>query len=544
MFLGIWKYVKKEWRLNTIVLLIDVVGATCTTLFGLGAANILTAVVKRQLSIVLIWFAILAATSLVWAVQIVSHERMLTSAIQKMDADIRDDMTERLIAAGYAGFHQHNPSVYISWMTNDIGTINDYGFFCLEMAALQAITIAMSIATIVHFHYSMIATIVVLLVIMYFVPKAFTKKMNQAALSATKTAETATKIISDFLSGFDDLLMLNLQKQITTAVNHASTTLREARVKQATANGTMMGASNLSSLLSQTVVRAQAVLLYLWKLAPIGGISAASYFSATIFSSTTGMLANLMEVKTTKPVFEKYMALIPEATIAPQDQIDITDQPAAIKFEHVDFRYESSLILDDCSFELPAGRKLILVGDSGTGKTTVLDLIAKKIRPTQGTLRYGSVAYNHIVATQLRDQLIYINQKPHLFNDTLRFNITLGSAIPDEDLLAAIEVSGLAPLIDNLSVGLETVISENGSDLSGGQVQRVALARGLAQKKHVWLIDEATSSLDPESTRDIEDRLMALDKVTMLVVSHHASERLRQQADQVVELVDGKVQSV
>lgn len=436
MFLGIWKYVKKEWRLNTIVLLIDVVGATCTTLFGLGAANILTAVVKRQLSIVLIWFAILAATSLVWAVQIVSHERMLTSAIQKMDADIRDDMTERLIAAGYAGFHQHNPSVYISWMTNDIGTINDYGFFCLEMAALQAITIAMSIATIVHFHYSMIATIVVLLVIMYFVPKAFTKKMNQDALSATKTAETATKIISDFLSGFDDLLMLNLQKQITTAVNHASTTLREARVKQATANGTMMGASNLSSLLSQTVVRAQAVLLYLWKLVPIGGISAASYFSATIFSSTTGMLANLMEVKTTKPVFEKYMALIPEATIAPQDQIDITDQPAAI------------------------------------------------------------------------------------------------------------EVSGLAPLIDNLSAGLETVISENGSDLSGGQVQRVALARGLAQKKHVWLIDEATSSLDPESTRDIEDRLMALDKVTMLVVSHHASERLRQQADQVVELVDGKVQSV
>lgn len=364
MFLGIWKYVKKEWRLNTIVLLIDVVGATCTTLFGLGAANILTAVVKRQLSIVLIWFAILAATSLVWAVQIVLHERMLTSAIQKMDADIRDDMTERLIAAGCAGFHQHNPSVYISWMANDIGTINDYGFFCLEMAALQAITIAMSIATIVHFHYSMIATIVVLLVIMYFVPKAFTKKMNQAALSATKTAETATKIISDFLSGFDDLLMLNLQKQITTAVNHASTTLREARVKQATANGTMMGASNLSSLLSQTVVRAQAVLLYLWKLAPIGGISAASYFSATIFSSTTGMLANLMEVKTTKPVFEKYMALIPEATIAPQDQIDITDQPAAIKFEHVDFRYESSLILDDCSFELPAGRKLILVGDS------------------------------------------------------------------------------------------------------------------------------------------------------------------------------------
>lgn len=71
--------------------------------------------------------------------------------------------------------------------------------------------------------------------------------------------------------------------------------------------------------------------------------------------------------------------------------------------------------------------------------------------------------------------------------------------------MAAIEVSGLAPLIDNLSAGLETVISENGSDLSGGQVQRVALARGLAQKKHVWLIDEATSSLDPESTRDIED---------------------------------------
>lgn len=165
--------------------------------------------------------------SILWSAEIFMHKRCFTIAMQKMDADIRKDITIYLVDSGYTTFHKNNPSVYVSWLTNDINTINEYGFECLEMAIAQAITIVMSIATIISFHYSLIITILVLFVIMYFVPKLFSKVMNRASLKASKAAETATRKISDFLAGFDDLLVMNLKKHIVEAINQSSSILKK-----------------------------------------------------------------------------------------------------------------------------------------------------------------------------------------------------------------------------------------------------------------------------------------------------------------------------
>lgn len=124
--------------------------------------------------------------------------------------------------------------MYVSWLTNDTNTINEYGFECLELAITQAITIVMSITVIVSFHYSLIVTILILLVIMYFVPKLFSKVMNQTSLGVSKAAETATKKISDFFAGFDDLLVMNLKNHIVEAINQSSSILKKAKGKQAT----------------------------------------------------------------------------------------------------------------------------------------------------------------------------------------------------------------------------------------------------------------------------------------------------------------------
>lgn len=544
--MNIWKYIREEWKINSVVFFLDVIEATCTTLFGLASANILTEIVRPNLSAVFIWVSVLGVVSILWATEIFVHEKCLTIAMQKMDTDIRNDITAHLVDSGYTTFHKNNPSVYVSWLTNDINTINEYGFECLELAITQAITIVMSITVIVSFHYSLIITILILLVIMYFVPKLFSKVMNQTSLEVSKAAETATKKISDFFAGFDDLLVMNLKNHVVEAINQSSSILKKAKGKQATAIGGMRGASNLSSLLSQTVVIGQACFLYVIKAIPIGGISAARYFAATIFANTTGMLANFMEVKTTAPIFEKYVSFLLDDSFSEQQNSiklqKLDKQQPQITFDSVDFGYNANTVLESCSFNFAAHKKYILTGDSGTGKTTILDLIAMKSIPQKGRIFFNNINYSDIAASEIYGQLMYIKQKPHIFNETLKFNITLGQPIPQKDIEHAITVSGLESLIAQLPGGLSASIAENGEDLSGGQIQRIALARGLVQKKRIWLVDEATSSLDPAARQDIEDRLMSLTGITLIMVSHNTTKHLLHQADEVAKLVNGRVQ--
>lgn len=539
--MDIWKYIRKEWRLNSAVFFFDIIGATCTTLFGLGSADILTEIVQLDFTAVFFWVLVLAGVSLLWAVEIFLHQKLLTSSIQKMDADIRHDITARLMDSGYAKFHQHNSSVYVSWLTNDINTINEDGFECIELAMAQAVTITMSIATIVSFHYSLIITIIILLIIMYFVPKLFSKIMNQTSLAASKSAETATKKISDFFSGFDDLLVMNLKRQIIKAVNQSSSLLQKSKEKQATASGAMLAATNLSSLLSQTIVIGQACLLYVAKLIPIGGISAARYFAATIFANTTGMLANLMDAKMTAPIFEKYVSFAPKNYPQKKSSVQLAKTAPQITLDAVTFCYHTKTVLKNCSFTFTAAKKYLLTGDSGTGKTTILDLIALKRILQQGNLFFGHINYSALAPADIYEQIMYIRQKPHIFNETLRFNLTLGMPMTDEKLKNAIKASGLESLIAQLPNGLNTYLKENGENLSGGQVQRIALARGLVQEKRIWLVDEATSYLDLAARQDIEDRLMSLKKITLIMVSHNISQRLQKQADKVIRLVNGRL---
>lgn len=174
-----------------------------------------------------------------------------------------------------------------------------------------------------------------------------------------KSDETATKKISDFFVGFDDLLVMNLKNHIVEAINQSSSILKKAKGKQATAIGGMRGTSNLSSLLSQTVIIDQACFLYVIKAIPIGGISAARYFAATIFANTTGMLANFMEVKTTAPIFEKYVSFLLEDSFSEQQNSiklqKLDNQQPQITFDSVDFSYNTNTVLESCSFNFARG---------------------------------------------------------------------------------------------------------------------------------------------------------------------------------------------
>jgi subfamily B ATP-binding cassette protein MsbA len=214
-----------------------------------------------------------------------------------------------------------------------------------------------------------------------------------------------------------------------------------------------------------------------------------------------------------------------------------------VRFENVAFRYPNAQAqaLDGVSLDVKPGQTIALVGMSGGGKSTFVNLVARFYEPDSGRILLDGVPYQDIRLPSLRAQLALVGQNVVLFDDTLRANIAYGAEQVDETrLLAAVRAAHLADVVERLPEGVDTMIGENGMRLSGGQRQRVAIARAIYKDAPILILDEATSALDNESERAVQaalDTLMA--GRTTFVVAHRLSTIER--ADLIVVMEQGRI---
>ncbi|MBQ5963597.1 lipid A export permease/ATP-binding protein MsbA [Massilia sp. ZL223] len=212
-------------------------------------------------------------------------------------------------------------------------------------------------------------------------------------------------------------------------------------------------------------------------------------------------------------------------------------------FERVAFRYPGApgLALDEVSLDIQPGQTVALVGMSGGGKSTFVNLVTRFYDPEGGRLLLDGLPYQDIRLASLRAQLAMVSQNVVLFDDTLAANIAYGAEqIDDERLAAAVKAAHLTDVVAKLPEGVETRIGENGSRLSGGQRQRVAIARAIYKDAPILILDEATSALDNESERAVQaalDTLMA--GRTTIVIAHRLSTIER--ADRIVVMEHGRI---
>lgn len=214
-----------------------------------------------------------------------------------------------------------------------------------------------------------------------------------------------------------------------------------------------------------------------------------------------------------------------------------------VRFENVVFRYPNAHAnaLDGVSLDVRAGQTVALVGMSGGGKSTFVNLVTRFYEPDAGRILLDGIPYQDVRMASLREQLALVSQNVVLFDDTLRANIAYGVEHVDEARLAgAIRAAHLADVVERLPEGVDTMIGENGMRLSGGQRQRVAIARALYKDAPILILDEATSALDNESERAVQaalDTLMA--GRTTFVIAHRLSTIER--ADRIVVMEHGRI---
>lgn len=212
-----------------------------------------------------------------------------------------------------------------------------------------------------------------------------------------------------------------------------------------------------------------------------------------------------------------------------------------ISFERVSFAMEGKTILNDISFDVPAGNTIGIMGATGSGKSSVINLLQRFFDVTEGSVKVDGVDVRDLSLKQLRSSISVVLQDVFLFSDTIGENIKMGqrSALPIEEIKLAAEHAQAREFIEKMDEQYDTVIGERGVGLSGGQKQRISIARALAKHSPVLVLDDSTSALDMETEHEIQKTLNDLTDTTKIIIAHRIS--AVRHADEIIYLKDGTI---
>ena len=529
------QYFKRlKWEFLFVTFLI-VINAGFLTLAGISSANALSAVAKLKAERFFMWVALMGGAYIFYAIVncLVNVEQ--TRLAQNVDKLIRNDIAQDLSQTSYSGFHQQTVATYNSWLTNDITTINNFGVEDFMMIIRQISEIVFGMLTLAYFNVSLVVTVIILTIIMGVVPNLFSKILAKRSLEYTHANERLVNSINDVLNGFNTLFLANLPQTIVKKINGASDDVKKHALNYSKTAGITQAITNGLAFISQVIILGQTGWLILHQLTPVGTISGAQFFASTIFAELSGISFNWQEFKSVKPIIEKFKT-IPLKTVDGALPADF--KLSNLELDKVSYQYsgQDKPIFENLNLNFKLKNKYILMGDSAAGKSTLLNLISGLLRDYQGEIEIADMEYNQISDQDLHDQITYLQQDPYIFTASLEWNLTLGCQISKAKIAEVIKECGLEELIAKLPDGMDTVLADQGKQLSGGKKQRVAFARALLRDTPIYLLDEATSALDKTSSVQLERLILTQKDKTVIMVTHHLRDEVKQLADQVVDL--------
>ncbi|ELB2198207.1 ABC transporter ATP-binding protein [Vibrio parahaemolyticus] len=346
------------------------------------------------------------------------------------------------------------------------------------------------------------------------------------------------------LDGIYQLRAANKEREFLQQLKESANQVRVDADKYAWQSEAAGRVSFLLFLIGFELFRAVAMLMVMFSDLTIGQIFAVFGYLWFMLSPVQELLGIQFSWYSAKAALKRINDLLeleeedrPVSKVNPFNETSEVD----VKIEHVDFSYNNeNKVLDDLSLHIPAGKKVALVGASGGGKSTLIQLLIGVYRQNAGSIRFNDELTEDIGFEVIRDKIAVVLQQPILFNDTLRHNLTLDGHFDEMSLWRALEVAQLQDVISQLNHGLDTQIGRNGIRLSGGQRQRLAIARMVLSNPQFVILDEATSALDTATEAALHKALTEfLRGRTTLIVAHRLS--AVKQADLIYVLEDGKV---
>lgn len=483
-------------------------------------------------------FGIMAVYMLVMALAERASYRANFRGAYEMSASGRLSLAEHLRKLSLGFLSKRDPGDLSSMLVTDFMMAETGISHHLPQLMGAIVMPVLAFASLIWIDWRMAVSMFAALPLALLVLWASTKAQRKLSGRQIQAKINAGNRLEEYLQGIRVMKAYNLIGDRFVRLRDAFEELRRACIRQEALLGPFV-------LLSITLVRAGLTMMVLCgTYLLLGGQLSILVFvlflvvGSRVFDPLTSALTNFTEFRYFSIAGGRILSLMNEPEIKGEQQ-----SPAAgdIRFEHVSFAYQDKEVLHDINITLPKNSLTALVGPSGSGKSTVMKLCARFYDPQKGCIFFNGVPMNEINPESLMSHISMVFQDVYLFQDTIRNNIRFGKTdATEEEIIAAAKKACCHDFIMRLPKGYDTLVGEGGCTLSGGEKQRVSIARAMLKDAQIILLDEATASLDPENEVEVQKAIDALIKGHTVIAIAHRLKTIKG-ADQIIVLDNGQI---
>lgn len=457
---------------------------------------------------------------------------------------LREDLYDKILRLPIGYFNEKRKGDLMSRIANDVGEVEGSVVGTLEGWIRDPLTIVVTLTVLFLISFQLTLFILILIPVLGLVIGRITKSLKRHSEEVSRKNGESFSIIDETLGGLRVIKAFNIEKLLRNKYFTTSRELLDAKNKISYRRDMASPLSEVLGVLLFTVV-----LYYGGRLVLRGQLIEASAFLGFL-----GIFFNIINpakaLSTSFSNMRKGAAAIQRIEEVLNTPVTVDDNPNGkqlisfsdrIEFRNVSFAYDDAVILDNINLVIEKGKTVALVGSSGAGKSTLADLVPRFHDVTSGEVLIDGVNIKDYSLESVRSQMSIVTQEPILFNDTIANNIALGkSNASQEEIEAAAIIANAHPFILKKEGGYQSNTGDRGTRLSGGERQRLTIARAVLKNPPILILDEATSSLDTESERLVQDAINnMMQNRTSIVIAHRLS--TIRHADEIIVLQKGKI---
>ncbi len=461
--------------------------------------------------------------------------------------DIRNKVYKKTVDLPLSFFSEQRKGDIIARVTGDVNDLQ-YSFLpVLELIVREPLTIIFTIIAMLIISPQLTLFVFIFIPIMSFIISRIGKSLKRKSTRVQREQGIFLSTLEETLTGLRIIKGFNAEKTFNDKFQESTNRSYHFRNK-------LLNRQNLASPTSEIlgILMISGILWYGGNLILSGdqkSVLDGSMFlvylglSYQILTPAKAITRGIYNIKKGGAAAERIQEIIdsPNPIKDKPNAVEKSGFEKNIEFKNISFKYEDEYVLKNFSLTIPKGKTVALVGQSGSGKSTIANLITRFYHVNEGEILIDGLNINDLTTSSLRNQLGIVTQDAILFNDTIVNNLKLGKQdATDEDVIEALKIANAWEFVKDLPQGIETNIGDAGSKLSGGQKQRLSIARAVLKSPPIMILDEATSALDTESERVVQLALENMMKNrTSIVIAHRLS--TIQNADNIVVLNKGEI---
>ena len=472
---------------------------------------------------------------LVYVLVTILYGALKNNVIGKSREALKNDVFQAALSAPTLDRSETNTAEYINDLTNNLSIFeNSYLNNIYFVVTIATMFVSASVVTIMA-EPLMLVLMVALAVITMLVSGNIGKPIEKKTMEYMECQADYVAELQDDFSAFYLVKVFGVMNHILFKHNNKNSKMEKAKVSTGILQILCQTAGQLVGLLSTVIVMAVSAYFVIKGRFSTGMIIAFGSLIGQIVAPITGIPEVMANISASRPVVARFKTILAVSSLYGTENKN--DFEVSLTLKNVSFSYGEKQVLHDVSFAFEKGKKYAVTGASGSGKTTLINIIAGLIPDFSGDVLYDESSITDLSRESVTRLVSVVAQDTFLFHDTIRNNISLfENGFSDESIMQALKGAGLSKLMESLPNGLDTVVDENGSNFSGGERQRLALARAFLRNRPILILDEGTSAVDAAAAADIEEGLRNNQKLTLIAVTHNVSEEHLGRFDSVLEL--------